>query len=66
LNDPVQNRKKIPGFETFALGVEIFNIFDVQNAITNTWVRDVSSKRQFGIPNFMTPRVFNVKISAGF
>jgi hypothetical protein len=66
LNDPNQNRKKIPGFDTFSLGVEIFNIFDVQNAITNTWVRDVSSKRQFGIPNFMTPRVFNLKLSAGF
>jgi len=66
LNDPDQNRKKIPGFDTFSLGIEIFNIFDVQNAITNTWVRDVSSKRQFGIPNFMTPRVFNLKLSAGF
>ena len=66
LNDPNQNRKKVPGFDTFSLGIEIFNIFDVQNAITNTWVRDVSSKRQFGIPNFMTPRVFNLKLSAGF
>ena len=66
LNEPNQNRKKVPGFDTFSIGIEIFNIFDVQNAITNTWVRDVSSKRQFGIPNFMTPRVFNVKLSAGF
>lgn len=66
LNEPNQNRKKVPGFDTFSIGIEIFNIFDVQNAITNTWVRDVSSKRQFGIPNFMTPRVFNIKLSAGF
>lgn len=47
-------------------GIEIFNIFDVQNAITNTWVRDVFSKRQFGIPNFMTPRVLNLRFSLQF
>jgi len=48
------------------IGFEIFNVFDVQNAITMTWVRDVTSKSQFGIPNYMTPRVFNLKLSAGF
>jgi hypothetical protein len=54
------------GFEELQVGVEIINVFDVQNAITNTWVRDVYTQRQFGVPNFMTPRVFNVKISAQF
>ena len=48
------------------VGFEIFNVFDVQNAITMTWVRDVSSKSQFGIPNYMTPRVFNIKLNARF
>ena len=42
----------------------IYNMFNNQNAITNTWVRDVNSKRQFAIPNFLTPRVFNVRLSA--
>jgi hypothetical protein len=54
------------GFEELQVGVEIINVFDVQNAITSTWVRDVYTQRQFGVPNFMTPRVFNVKISAQF
>ncbi len=53
-------------FKELNLGVEIFNIFDVQNSITNTWVRDVYTKRQFGIPNFMTGRVFNVKLGMRF
>ena len=48
------------------IGFEIFNVFDVQNAITMTWVRDVSSKSHYGIPNYMTPRVFNLKLSAAF
>lgn len=53
-------------FKALSFGFEIFNIFDVQNSITNTWVRDVSSKRQIAIPNFLTPRVFNVRTTMKF
>lgn len=51
-------------FQDLALGLEIFNLFNNQNAITNTWVRDVYSKNQYGIPNYMTTRVFNLKLTA--
>ena len=53
-------------FKELAFGIEIFNIFDVQNSITNTWVRDVYSKRQYSIPNYLTPRVFNVRLNMRF
>ncbi len=53
-------------FKELNVGFEIFNVFDVQNSITNTWVRDVYTKRQFGIPNFLTGRVFNVKMGMRF
>ena len=53
-------------FKELTLGLELFNMFDIQNAITNTWVRDVYSKTQFGIPNFMTGRVLNFKASMKF
>lgn len=61
-----QNTKKgwLKNFKELALGLEIFNLFNNQNAITNTWVRDVYSKNQYAIPNYMTSRVFNVKINA--
>ena len=49
-----------------SIGFEIFNIFDVQNTISNTWVRDVYSKRQYAIPNYLSPRVFNVRLSTKF
>jgi len=51
-------------FRNLSLGIEIYNMFNNQNAITNTWVRDVNSQRQFAIPNFLTPRVFNLRLSA--
>ena len=53
-------------FKNLNFGFEIFNIFNNQNSITNTWVRDVYSKRQFAIPNFLSPRVFNVKATMSF
>jgi hypothetical protein len=53
-------------FNELSIGFEIFNLFDVQNTITNTWVRDVYSKRQYAIPNYLSPRVFNVRLSTKF
>lgn len=53
-------------FNELTLGIELFNMFDVQNSITNTWVRDVYSKRQYAIPNYLTPRVFNVRLGMRF
>jgi hypothetical protein len=53
-------------FKELSAGLELFNMFDIQNSITNTWVRDVYSKTQFGIPNFMTGRVLNFKVGMQF
>lgn len=57
-------KKWLGNFKELAIGVEIFNLFNNQNAITNTWVRDVYSKNQYAIPNYMTTRVFNIKLTA--
>jgi hypothetical protein len=50
-------------FKELALGLEIFNLFNNQNSITNTWVRDVYTKSQYGIPNYLTSRVFSLKLN---
>ncbi|MCF6212401.1 MAG: TonB-dependent receptor [Flavobacteriaceae bacterium] len=49
-----------------SVGFEIFNLFDVQNTISNTWVRDASSKLSFAVPNRLTGRVFNIKMAITF
>ncbi len=64
--DKVYNAKWKKAFRELSIGFEIYNMFDNQNSITNTWVRDVYSKRQFAIPNYLTPRVFNLRLSARF
>ncbi len=60
------SKRWLQPFKELAIGLEIFNLFDNQNAITNTWVRDVYSKNQYAIPNYMTTRVFNVKVNMRF
>ena len=62
-----QNKNKfLRNFKELTVGLELFNLFDIKNSITNTWVRDVYSKNQYGIPNYMTGRVLNIKIGMQF
>lgn len=59
-----ERKSWLGNFKELAIGLEIFNLFNNQNAITNTWVRDVYSKNEYAVPNYMTTRMFNVKLSA--
>jgi hypothetical protein len=49
-----------------AVGFQLFNMFDVRNSITTTWVRDAYSKQFYGIPNYMSPRIFNLTLDMKF
>ena len=53
-------------FQELYCGFELFNMFNNQNSITNTWVRDVETQNQFAVPNFLTPRVLNIKLGMRF
>ncbi|WP_222985033.1 carboxypeptidase-like regulatory domain-containing protein [Flagellimonas meishanensis] len=53
-------------FEEFHVGFEIFNMFNNQNSITNTWVRDVDTRQQFAVPNFLTSRILNLRFGMRF
>lgn len=64
LKDDKKSSKLFKNFSEVTIGAEIYNIFDESNSITNIWVRDVSSRQQFAIPNELTPRVFNVRLVA--
>jgi hypothetical protein len=56
----------LSNFKELTVGLELFNLFDINNSITNTWVRDVYSKTMYGIPNYMTGRVLNFKLGMQF
>ncbi|MDF4204244.1 carboxypeptidase-like regulatory domain-containing protein [Maribacter sp. SA7] len=52
----------LSNFKELSLGFEIFNLFNNQNSITNTWVRDADSKNEYTVPNYLTSRVLNLKL----
>jgi len=56
--------KWLQPFKELSLGLEVFNLFNNLNAITNTWVRDADTKSQYGVPNYLTSRVFSLKLIA--
>ena len=62
----IEDAKKLFNVEEVSIGMEIFNMFNIQNTITNTWVRDVYSKRQYSIPNYLSPRIFNLNMDIKF
>jgi hypothetical protein len=47
------------------VSVEVFNLLNINNTIDHTWVTDVSG-RFYSIPDFLTPRRFNLKLVAWF
>lgn len=47
------------------ISLEVFNLLNINNTINHTWVTDVSN-RYYAIPDFLTPRRFNLKLMAWF
>lgn len=58
---PFMNR-----FKSLWLGLELFNMLDINNTISYLWVKDISTARQYAVPNFLTGRLLNVKLVAKF
>jgi hypothetical protein len=52
------------------VGAEIFNLFDFNNTVSYLWVQTVSNQSnqsgQYAVPNYLTSRRLNVKITATF
>ncbi|MBW6490788.1 MAG: TonB-dependent receptor [Lentimicrobium sp.] len=47
------------------ISAEVLNLLQVNNTISYTWVKDVNN-RLYGVPNYLTPRQLNIKISVEF
>lgn len=50
--------------------IEIFNLADMRNTISYTWIRTVRNSegvtREFAVPNYLTRRSLNLKLTAQF
>jgi hypothetical protein len=63
-NNPFRHLKNV------WVSAEIFNLLGVRNTISYLWVKTVSNQDnaqgQFAVPNFLTGRRFNVRLSVKF
>jgi len=62
ISDKVPKSKFIRRFKYLSVGFEILNMFNVQNSISNMWIRDIYSKRVYRVKNYLTSRIFNLKL----
>lgn len=51
--------------KSLALSLEVFNLLQVNNTVSYTWVSDVYGTK-YGVPNYLTGRQLNVRLSAKF
>ncbi len=53
-----------------AAGIEIYNLADIRNTISYTWIRTVRNSqgqtREYAVPNYLTRRSLNLKLTAQF
>jgi len=52
-------------FKSIWLGVDVFNLLDISNVSSYYWVTDVNDI-QYAVPNYLTRRQFNVKLTVDF
>ncbi|HTA83158.1 MAG TPA: carboxypeptidase-like regulatory domain-containing protein [Bacteroidia bacterium] len=52
-------------FKSLWIGLEVFNLLQVNNVISYNWIQDVNG-REYAIPNYLTAREVNVKVMVDF
>ncbi len=57
-----QKSRFVKKFKYLSAGLEILNVFDAQNSISNMWIRDIYSKKVYRVKNYLTGRIFNFKV----
>ena len=59
------SKNPLRAFQSLWLSLEVFNLLQFSNTISYLWVTDVNN-RQYAVPNYLTPRQFNLKLLATF
>ena len=52
-------------FHSMWISLEVFNLLQISNTVSYLWITDINN-RQYAVPNYLTPRQFNLKFQAAF
>lgn len=64
-NKPLPKKNPFHHFKSAFISIEVFNLLQVNNTVSYTWVTDVTG-RQYAVPNYLTKRQLNVKLQVKF
>lgn len=59
------NLKKRNHIKNLWIGVDVFNLLQINNVISYVWVKDFANNT-YGVPNYLTGRRLNIKIAGNF
>ncbi len=62
---PMAENNPFRHFRNIWLTLEVFNLLDINNTISHTWVTDIRGW-QYAVPNYLTGRRVNLKLIARF
>lgn len=65
INSKAEREDKKFAVETLWVSAEIFNVFQRSNTVSYIWIKDVFNN-QFGVPNFLSARLLNLRVIANF
>lgn len=52
-------------FKNMWVSLEVFNLLQIYNTVSYIWIKDINNY-QYAVPNYLTPRLLNVKLTAEF
>ncbi|MBR2475745.1 MAG: TonB-dependent receptor, partial [Bacteroidaceae bacterium] len=64
-NDRVMKRKFFKELHSIWLSFDVLNLLDITNVNSYYWVTDIYNQ-QSAVPNYLTRRQFNIKLSVDF
>lgn len=56
---------KKSGFSEAWISLDVFNILDINNVISYSWIKDLDNNR-YGVPDYLTSRRLNLRLHARF
>jgi len=62
---PLKASSPLKKFDTFSLSLEVFNLLGVNNTVSYLWIKDVTN-RLYGVPNYLTNRLINLRLQMTF
>lgn len=60
-----KNHSMFRNFSSFTVSLEVFNLLGINNTVSYIWIKDVTN-RTYGIPNYLTNRLINLRLQATF